>query len=185
MVQQLLDACADRSATNDLGETPVDWAKRYEAPPAEHHRTLGWWRWRRILAGLFEAVPKRLFQSLSGGAHRGKARPIPTGTMLRRSAAEHPGQILKRHTIPGAALSRWAGSLTRGLSRSAGPCWGWRQPWSHGLNLDMDSFVRMQRYLICGSHRTFKCRRSSLTCSIRFRPLVLNAKNQQRGRSVA
>jgi len=43
--------------------------------------------------------------------------------MLRRSAAEHPGQILKRHTMPGAALSRWAGSLTRGLSRSAGPCW--------------------------------------------------------------
>lgn len=32
IVQQLLDAGADLTTTNDLGETPFDWAKRYSAP---------------------------------------------------------------------------------------------------------------------------------------------------------
>jgi|GEM_PF-495690 len=34
IIQQLLDAGAERSATNDLGRTPFDWAIRYSAPQA-------------------------------------------------------------------------------------------------------------------------------------------------------
>lgn len=34
IINQLIDAGADRTAQNDLGHTPFDWAIRYSAPPA-------------------------------------------------------------------------------------------------------------------------------------------------------